>query len=96
MDRPLAKKLKLTRGTDAPASTTEASGKSSLRKTPRKKSTPKKKPTTRIDHKLIQSRLDAPEPEDSDDEEDNGFIRPRLVLEPDLQTRTSTYQEAEA
>ncbi|KAK5687733.1 hypothetical protein LTS10_001873 [Elasticomyces elasticus] len=96
MDRPPAKKFKLTRGTDAPASTTKASSKSSLLKTPRKKSTPKKKLTTRIDDKLIQSRLDAPEPEDSDDEEDNGFNRPRLVFKPDLDTSTSTYQEAEA
>ncbi|KAK4892324.1 hypothetical protein LTR27_009158 [Elasticomyces elasticus] len=96
MDRPPAKKLKLTSDTNVPASKTKASGKSSLQKTPRKKSTPKKKPSTRIEDKLIQSRLDAPEPEDSDDEEDNGFNRPRLVFEPNLETSTSTYQEAEA
>ncbi|KAK5711523.1 hypothetical protein LTR17_018351 [Elasticomyces elasticus] len=97
MDRPTAKKLKLTRERDFPVSTTIASGKSSIRKTSRKKSTPKMKPATRIDDKLIQSRLDAPEPEDfDDDEEDNGFNRPRLVFEPDLELNNSTYQEAGA
>ncbi|KAK3626766.1 hypothetical protein LTR56_019584 [Elasticomyces elasticus] len=88
MDRPPAKKLKLNGGNiDTSAYGTKPSSKGKA----------VKKAAKQIDDTLIHTRLAAPEPQDSEDEEEvQGRKYPMLVFDPNLKSNTSSSPEASA